>query len=352
MRNKKNEILTLLFFILVLGTALNIPSPLYLIIKYPDYFPKPLYDFNKNPLTPERIELGRHLFYDPILSKDSSISCSNCHLSYTAFTHVDHQLSHGINDSIGTRNSPSLMNLAWSKLFMWDGAVNHLDVQALAPITHPAEMGENIENVVKKLQATRRYPFYFKKVFGDSIITGEKLLKAISQFELTLISQNSKYDSVMRKETLFSVQEQRGYKVFQNNCNSCHTEPLFTNYQFENNGLALDTFLLDYGRYRITKNPNDSLKFKIPTLRNIEFSYPYMHDGRFKNISEVLKHYEKGIVHSSTLANKLKTPIVLSHEEKVDLTSFLLTLTDRSFLFNSNFAYPKTNSIEINEGFK
>ncbi len=336
----KNSIIAILSLFAFLGLAMFYPSSTTPIkTTYPSYWPKPTYDFSKNPLTQEGIDLGRKLFYDPILSSDSSISCSNCHLSFTAFTHVDHALSHGVNDSIGTRNSPSLMNLAWHTSFMWDGAVNHLDVQGLAPISHPAEMNEDINNVIKKLQRNS-YPSLFFKAFGDSNITGEHLLKAISQFELTLISCNSKYDSVMQKQTVFNSQEANGYKLFKQNCASCHTEPFFTNHQFENNGLFIDTLLNDYGRYNITKNPNDSLKFKVPTLRNIEFSFPYMHDGRFKNLSEVLKHYTKNINHSTTLSNHLKNPITLTSNEKVDLTTFLLTLTDKNFLFNKNNSFP------------
>src|SRR5690606_6861326 len=139
-------------------------------------------------------------------------------------------------------------NLAWHQLFMWDGSVNHLDVQALAPISHPAEMGNDITTAIKKMQGGTRYPSLFKQVFGDSIISGEKLLKVISQFELTLISDNAKYDSVMRNETTFTEQEQRGYGLFKNHCNSCHTEPLFTNLQFENNGLKPNPVLNDAGR--------------------------------------------------------------------------------------------------------
>jgi cytochrome c peroxidase len=233
------------------------------------------------------------------------------------------------------------MNLAWQQLFMWDGAVNHLDVQALAPIANPVEMDENISNVVKKLQHTKYYPQLFYKAFGDSVITGEHTLKALSQFMLTLVSHNSKYDSVMRKETVFTAQENNGYLLFKKNCASCHTEPLFTNNEFKSNGLPIDTTLNDYGRYGITKNKKDSLKFKVPSLRNIEFSYPYMHDGRFKKLSEVLKHYATGVMHNQTLSEELKTPIVLNANERVDIVAFLLTLTDRSFLFNPNFSYPK-----------
>ena len=316
-----------------------------IVIQYPDSWPEPAYDFDKNPLTKEGVELGRKLFYEPILSKDNSISCSNCHLSYSAFTHIDHALSHGIKDSIGIRNSPALMNLAWSESFMWDGAVNHLDVQALAPITDPSEMGSEINHVIQKLQETSYYPILFQETFGDSIITGEHLLKALSQFQLTLISANSKYDQIMRKEAgiSFSEQEQSGYAIFKSNCNSCHQEPLFSSNIFASNGLPIDTFLMDFGRMRITQNPEDSLKFKIPTLRNIEFSYPYMHDGRFKKLSQVVQHYNSGIIQHETIADELKNGIQLSHPEQIDLISFLLTLSDKEFLFNPDFAFPRNS---------
>lgn len=313
------------------------------LINIPAGWGKPNYDFTKNPLRQETIDLGRKLFYDPVLSQDSTISCSSCHLSYTAFAHVDHDLSHGINGTIGTRNAPALMNLAWSKSFMWDGAVIHLDMQALAPISHPAEMNNDIKNVVIKLQHSAYYPKLFKAAFGDTIINGARLLKAIAQFELTLISANSKYDQAMRHEpgVRFSAQEKNGLLIFRKNCASCHTEPLFTNNAFANNGLAIDTLLKDIGRMKITQNPKDSLCFKVPTLRNIEFSFPYMHDGRFKKLSEVLNHYTSGIHKSNTLSKQLQNPIILSPDEKVDLIAFLLTLTDKSFLYNPQFAYPK-----------
>ncbi len=309
------------------------------LIYFPEYWQKPSYDFSKNPLTKEKIELGRKLFYDPILSKDSTFSCANCHSQFNAFTHSDHSLSHGINDSIGTRNSSALMNLAWSKSFMWDGAINHLDVQALAPISNPIEMGENISNVVFKLKNSVMYKSLFKNAFDDSLATGEHTLKAISQFLLTLVSANSKYDSVMSKQSTFTKQEENGYKLYKENCSSCHKEPLFTNYNFENNGLKLDPTLNDFGRMKISQNSEDSLKFKVPTLRNIEFSYPYMHDGRFKRLSDVINHYTNGINQSKTLSKQLLKPINLTSNDKVDLISFLLTLSDKEFLFNPKYGY-------------
>ncbi len=309
----------------------------------PEGWPEPTYDFSKNPMAAEKVELGRQLFYDPILSRDSTISCSSCHLQYTAFTHVDHDLSHGIDGRIGTRNSPTLMNLAWSPSFMWDGAVNHLDMQALAPINHADEMGEDFANVIHKLQQSDKYVSLFEQAFDDSGITGEYFLKALSQFELTLISANSKYDQVLRKEKdiAFTEQEAKGYSIFKTHCAACHQEPLFTNHQFKNNGLPVDTTLNDWGRMFVTKNPADSLKFKVPTLRNLEFSYPYMHDGRFKRIAQVVRHYTSGIQSGPTLAPVLKKPIELNKEEQIDLTAFLLTLTDKEFLFNPAHSFPR-----------
>lgn len=307
----------------------------------PPHWPKPVYQFNQNKLTKEKIILGRVLFYDPILSKDSTISCSSCHSPFSAFTHVDHALSHGIHDSIGTRNSPALMNLAWQKQFMWDGAINNLDMQALAPISHPAEMASNIKEVVTKLNGTKIYKKLFFEAYHDSIATGEKTLKSIAQFLLTIISANSKYDGVMNHTAKFTAQEENGYKIFKKYCSSCHTEPLFTNGAFANNGLPIDSILNDKGRMGITKKIDDAYKFKVPTLRNIEYSYPYMHDGRFKKLSEVLNHYSSGIQKSETLDASLKDKITLTSNEKVDLMAFLLTLSDKGFLFDPKFSYPK-----------
>jgi len=307
----------------------------------PKNWPEPIYDFSKNPLSKEKIELGRLLFYDPILSKNNTISCTSCHSPYSAFTHIDHALSHGIVDRIGTRNSPTLMNLAWQKSMMWDGAIHHLDMQPLAPISHPDEMGSSIDSVVDRLNSLKFYRKYFYQAYGDSLATGEKTLKAISQFMLTLISANSKYDKVKQSEERFTQQELNGYHIFQKNCNTCHKEPLFTTGDFANNGLPNDTLLNDLGRFKITRDAKDSLCFKIPTLRNIEYSYPYMHDGRFKTLSQVLMHYTSGKHLSKTLAKELEKPIVLTSNEKVDLIAFLLTLSDKEFIFNPKFQFPK-----------
>jgi cytochrome c peroxidase len=314
-------------------------TPIY--IEIPENWPQPEYNFKNNPLTEEGFQLGRELFYDPMLSKDNTISCASCHLQATGFTHVDHDLSHGISGKIGTRNSLTLQNLAWSKTFMWDGGVNHLDVQALAPITSEVEMDETLESIVSKLQQSEKYRHLFYKAFTTRKITGQLTLKALSQFVVSLSTNNSKYDKVIKKQERFNEMEEKGFEIFKIHCASCHKEPLFSSNDFENNGLAIDLTLNDFGRMRITQNPNDSLKFKVPTLRNIEFTFPYMHDGRFKTLNEVVKHYNSGIQQSGTLSNKLKKPMNLSDNERVELIAFLKTLTDKEFLFNPKYAYPK-----------
>jgi cytochrome c peroxidase len=213
----------------------------------------------------------------------------------------------------------------------------------LAPITNPMEMDETLEHVVKKLNASAVYRRQFDKAFGDSVITGQHLLLAITQFVIQLNSSNSKYDQHIRKEAggKFTSEEEHGLKLFRKNCAACHTEPLFTNGLFENNGLPLDDSIKDLGRMKISQRPDDSLKFKVPTLRNIQYSAPYMHDGRFSRLSQVVNHYTGGIVRSRTLSEKLNQPVELTEPEKKDLIAFLMTLTDREFLLNLRFSYPK-----------
>jgi len=308
---------------------------------FPSSWPEPIYNDDNYPLNEQKVELGRALFFDPQLSSDNTISCASCHSPYNAFTHVDHQLSHGINDRIGTRNSPAIFNLAWQKDLMWDGAIHHVDAQALAPINHPDEMGSSINEIVQKLNKDVRYKKAFKSIYSDDLITGERVLKLLGQFMISLVSCDSKYDRVMSGKDKFDEQEKRGYELFCKNCSECHKEPLFSDYSFRNNGLEPDPQLKDIGRMKITQNIMDSLKFKVPSLRNIEFTFPYMHDGRYKKLTEVIDHYDRKIHFSNTLDPILEKGIHFTTKEKVDLVAFLLTLTDKNFMFAPEHGYPK-----------
>lgn len=327
------------FILIGLGFSGQFTTPLYFDV--PNKWPKPAYDFSQNPLTEEGFQLGRNLFFDPILSRDKTISCASCHSPNNAFTHIDHDVSHGIDGKKGKRNSLALMNLAWSKNFMWDGGVNNLEVQPINPITNPVEMDEKLENVIAKLDKSPKYRALFAKAFGDEKVTSQRILKALAQFTVMLVSTNSKYDKVMRQEAFFTEQEQRGYALFTANCASCHKEPLFCDDKFENNGLKPDDYYKDGGRIKITRNSKDSLRFKVPTLRNIELTGPYMHDGSIKSLEMVLFHYAEDIYQSPTLSKQLNKKIVLTEEGKKDLLAFLRALTDESFIHNPRFQFPR-----------
>lgn len=334
MYSKLKYFISLSFLLLLFSYSLQDLS-----LIYPSYFPKPVYDFKKNPLKSATVELGRKLFYDPILSRNNTISCSTCHLSNQAFSHAGNHLSKGIEDGIGDRNSPAIFNLAWQKTFMWDGSVVNIDVQALAPINHPKEMGEDINVAVRRINKSKEYKTLFYRSFGDSLATSERLMKALSQFQLTIVSAHSKYDKVKQGKAKFTQSEKNGYQLFKQNCNSCHKEPLFSTYGFANNGLSYNSELKDYGKWNKTFEPTDKMMFKIPSLRNLAYTYPYMHDGRFKTLYEVLEHYEKGIEKSPTLAKQLEKPIIFNPKEKEDLLAFLAALNDSALV--SNVEYQK-----------
>jgi cytochrome c peroxidase len=307
---------------------------------YPEYFPSPATS-SAAPVKKEVVRLGRMLFYDPVLSKDNSISCASCHSPFSAFSHNDHDLSHGIYDRIGTRNAPALFNLAWQTSFMWDGSVNHLEMQAMSPIVNEREMAEEPGHVVCKLQRSNLYRQKFAEAFGDTVVTSQKLFRALSQFQLTLVSADSKYDRVRQHKEEFTAQEQSGYALFKKHCNSCHNEPLFSSNRFASNGLPFDSSLKDYGRWRISGLRTDSMLFRIPSLRNLSFTFPYMHDGRFKKLYQVLTYYSSIDINNPSLSSELRRPIKLSSNEKVDLIAFLLALDDRNFILNKEHHYPK-----------
>ena len=316
--------------------------PTYLSIKIPAGWPQPPTDiFKTNPLTEEGFQLGKKLFYDGRLSKDGNFPCASCHQQFAAFATYDHQFSHGFNNSFTFRNAPALFNLAWMKEMHWDGGINHIEVQPLAPITNSKEMAENIGDVLKKLSIDSGYHRMFAAAFGDTTINSQRMLKALAQFMGSIQSFNSKYDQVKRGEASFTLAQQNGYATFQAKCNTCHTEPLFTDNSFRNNGLSLDPLLNDQGRMRITGNPADSLAFKVPSLRNIQYTAPYMHDGRIFSLLQVVAHYQTGIdTNQPTLDPLLKNRLPITNQEKVDLVEFLQTLTDQGLLHDPRFEQP------------
>jgi len=305
---------------------------------------------NDNPLTVEGIQLGRKLFYEPLLSGDNSQSCSNCHSPTTAFTDTN-QFSTGIDNISGDRNSMPIFNVAWNYNgnFFWDGRASSVEDQAFGPVVNPIEMHESWPNAVAKLQSDNAYPDLFKKAFGTNIIDSILVSKAIAQFERTLISSNSKFDRFLMYQESLSSSELSGYDIFMDenagDCFHCHgdpTNPLWTDNQFHNNGL--DASFIDQGLGGVNGNPNDIGKFKTPSLRNLAFTAPYMHDGRFATLDEVIAHYSTGLVYSSTIDPLMKNIAVggaqLTPQEMTDLKAFLLTLTDSSFITNSNFSQP------------
>jgi cytochrome c peroxidase len=304
----------------------------------PDGFPVTSGQLNNNPVTYNGFRLGKKLFYDPILSLDSSISCGSCHQQFAAFAHLDHKVSHGINDLEGNRNAPPLFNLAWHSNFFWDGGSNHIEVQPIGPITNPVEMNEDVARVIAKLKRSKFYPEMFKRAFGSDTITTQAMTKAMAQFMSSLISANSKYDQVKAGTATFTVDEQNGYMLFKSKCESCHREPLMTDLGYRNNGLDLH-FTSDPGRARITLQPSDSGKFKVPSLRNVAVTFPYMHDGRINSLSKVIDHYRNGIVQSTTIDPILAGGnMSITDAEKQQLLLFLNTLTDHTFLNDERFS--------------
>jgi cytochrome c peroxidase len=342
-----NKMLLLVFLICVTAQLSFIGDDPYfkitkkdVVFKIPKGFPKPAYMFSNNPITPEGFVLGRKLFYDTILSLDNSISCGSCHQQYAAFAHIDHSLSHGIKDRVGTRNVSGLQNLIWNKNFMWDGGINHIEVQPIAPLTNQVEMAETLEGIIDKLKQRSDYQKAFYEAFKDSSITTERIMKSLTQFMGLMISSNSKYDKFIAGKEKLTQSEAGGLNLFRSKCASCHTEPLLTDHTFRNNGIPPNPRLNDKGRALITGQENDNYTFKVPSLRNVALTFPYMHDGRYRNLNEVINHYSDSTNFSEGSDPQLKQIGTLTKEEKTDLISFLLTLTDKTFIYDRRFADP------------
>ncbi len=293
--------------------------------------------FANNRLTEEGFQLGKKLFYDGRLSKDGEVSCASCHQQFAAFSTYDHDLSHGVNNSFTNRNAPALFNLAWMQAWHWDGGINNIEVQPLSPLTAPNEMGETLTDVLAKLNKDDSYHKMFKAAFGDATITSQRMLKALAQFTGSLVSANSKYDKVKNGEAAFTDTEQKGYYIFKAHCNTCHKEPLFTDNNFHNNGLPLNRFK-DIGRQKITMLTSDSLLFKTPSLRNVQYSFPYMHDGSIYTLTQVIQYYCGLDTSGKILDPLLKNKINLTPLQQAQLKYFLYTLTDTVFTKNKRFA--------------
>ncbi|MFN8547617.1 MAG: cytochrome c peroxidase [Candidatus Eisenbacteria bacterium] len=294
-----------------------------------------------NPTTRQGVELGRRLFYDTRLSINRSESCGTCHDPAFAFTDRGRQFSLGAEEQSGDRNAPAVINLAWSRDLFWNGRATGLEAQALLPVENPIEMMEHWPNVVTKLSDDPDYPRLFHRAFGSEEITKTRVVQAIAQFERTLLSYDAKYDRILRGEAAFTESEQRGYRLFfteKADCFHCHVDITFTDYDFHDNGLDNPP---PPARAEVTGNPIDVGAWKTPTLRNVIFTAPYMHDGRFTTLRQVIDHYDsgEGIAESIPFVH-FGRGLALSEGDKTDLLNFILCLTDSSFVKNPAFQDP------------
>ncbi|MEZ4884346.1 MAG: cytochrome c peroxidase [Chitinophagales bacterium] len=324
------------------------------LLKYGN-FPEPDLPAD-NPLTIQGVHLGKMLFYEQKLSKDGTQSCASCHRQLDGFSDTL-KFSIGVEGLPGKRQAMPVFNMAWhSNEFFWDGRAHLLRDQALKPIQDPLEMNETLDNVVAKLSNEKMYRDQFSRAFGSPDITPEKMALAMEQFMLSIVSNDSKYDRFLAGEVELTESEQRGKELFETeynpffpqfsgaDCAHCHGGINFENDQYMNNGLDVDANLTDIGRENVTKDAADKGKFKVPSLRNVAVTPPYMHDGRFKTLEQVIDHYNQGIRTSATvdpaILNTKDTGLFLTPQDKQDLVNFLKTLTDQTFLENEEYDTP------------
>jgi cytochrome c peroxidase len=295
-----------------------------------------------NALTVEGVALGRRLFHDPRLSRNGAQSCASCHDPVRAFSD-NKRFSRGADGGDGERNAMPLFNLAWSSSYAWDGSKPRVRDQTLAAMVNPREMHANLDTVLAELSADSEMQHDFTAAFGSADITAERLTLALEQYLLTLVSANSRFDRAMRGEVQLTAEERHGFDLFLTefdpahgrrgaDCFHCHGGLLFTDYDFKNNGLRAGAEDADTGRERATSSAVDRGKFKTPSLRNCELTAPYMHDGQFATLEDVVAHYDHGVQRSATLdPNLAKHPsegLRLTSEEQRALVAFLKTLTD------------------------
>ena len=332
------------------------PTPY--VLNIPSNFPPPRSMPVTNPLTVEGVALGRHLFYEKALSVTNTVACASCHRQELAFTDGLAR-AQGVNGSLGTRSAMSLANMAWEFSLNWDGAAASLEEQARIPIENPVEMHQTLQVGTARLQSIGKYPPMFRAAFGSSTITEDNVLKALAQFERTLISGNSRFDQFRRgNRTILTSYEQQGLQLFVThpdgtptgrggNCNDCHSGDLQTNHRFSNNGL--DPTFSDLGLGLQTGQASDNGKFLIPSLRNIALTAPYMHDGRFTTLAQVLDHYSDHVSLNSPNIDPLilngvnvagHPRLELTAVEKDQIVAFLRTLTDTTFIHDPRYSKP------------
>ncbi|HEX2899762.1 MAG TPA: cytochrome c peroxidase [Bacteroidia bacterium] len=309
-----------------------------------------------NPLRVQGVELGRMLFYEKRMSRNGTISCASCHVQANAFSDI-RQFSLGVDSLPGKRQAMATVNLLWnSNEFFWDGRAHLLRDQALKPIQDHLEMDETLDNVVAKLGGIQMYKDQFMRAFGSEEVTALRISLALEQFMHSIVSSESKYDKFLRGELSLSADEERGRVLFfaeynpffpdisGADCQHCHSGKNFENDEYINNGLDPEVAFTDLGREDVTANPNDRATFKVPSLRNVALTPPYMHDGRFQTLEEVVEHYDNGIEDSPTLhvtlRNTLPNGLQLSMQDKADLVAFLRTLTDQDLVTNPAYGSP------------
>lgn len=310
----------------------------------PSNFPEVKYNLQANKPTEYGVQLGKKLFYDGRLAKDNAVACAFCHIQEDAFTHHGHTVSHGVEGREGFRNALPIQNMIFFDKYMWDGSVTDLEMQPIIPISAHEEMDETIENITQKIKDDKDYKRLFTIVYGDDKVTAERILKSLTQFMSIMISANSKYDKVVRNEgEKFTEEEARGYAIFKQKCTACHSTDLFTDQSYRNTGLPYNPILKDEGRKRVTGKDSDFLKFRVPSLRNVEYTAPYTHDGRFYTLKALLDFYDSGVIDNPNLDPEFRkvkgrVGIPLTEQEKYDLISFLKTLSDTQFITNPAFS--------------
>lgn len=300
----------------------------------PDGFPQPNPSIYTNKPTKYGVELGKLLFNDKRFSANNSVSCASCHIQANAFADNNIQAI-GIEGRIGLRNTPPIQNLAFMKFYNWDGSKLNLESQPIVPIVTHEEMDSSILEIIGKIKDDLQYKKLFKKAFGDENITAERIYRSIVQYEYTLISANSKYDRVVRnKSESFTENEAKGYEIFQQKCANCHSGELFTDQSFRNIGFPINMNTNEAGRARVTGKPEDFMSFRVPSLRNVEYTAPYGSFGQFATLKDVLDYIDNGVLPADNLDPIFKengNRIPLTEDEKEYLIAFMRTLNDNEF---------------------